>query len=124
MKTEMQSRIIGAVGAAVALSISFLLCRYIFFDLHGMMQWPFVLYLFGLIVILIAAVFGSRKVMYSTAWGYMISFMLGMALNWNTYHPERGHGAYTNNNWFIWILSFLAFIAMAIVYDVIVKRTK
>jgi len=122
MKTEMKSRILDALGAAAALTISFLLCRYIFFEIHSMMQWPFVLYLLGLVVILVAAVFGGRKIMYSTAWGYLISFMLGMTFNWDTYHPEFDPGVTANNNWSIWLLSFLGFLAMAIIFDIIVKR--
>ena len=119
----MQSRIIWSLGVA-ALSTGFLLCRYTFFGLHGMMQWPLILYIFGLIVILVAVIYDSRKVMALTAGGYIIGFVLGMAFNWDTYHPERGPGVYTNNNWYIWTLSFLFFIAAGIVWEIICRRKK
>ena len=120
----MRSRIIWALGAAAALGIGFLLCRYTFFELHWMMQWPFILFIFGLLVILIAAIFDSRKVMLCTPAGYIIGFALGMAFNWDTYHPERGPGVYTNNNWSIWMFSLWAFIAAGIVWDMVCKRKR
>ena len=120
----MRERIIWALGAVVALSLGFLLSRYTFLELHWMMQWPLILYIFGLIVILIAAVFDSRKVMICTGTGYITGFVLGMAFNWDTYHPERGPGVYTNNNWSIWMFSYLFFIAAGIVWEIVRKRKK
>jgi len=118
-------RILWALGAKLALCIAFLLCRYVFFDLHDMMQWPVVLFVFGLIIIVIAAIFNGRGLMVCTVLGYVIGFVLGMRFNWDTYHPERGPGVYTNNNWFIWTLSFLLFIGVGIVWETVqLKRRK
>lgn len=109
----------------MALGIGFILCRYAFFNLHGMKQWPFALFIFGLIVIIIAAVLNARKAMYSTAGGYIIGFVLGMSCNWDTFHPERGpNGDYTNNGWLIWLLSFLLLIAVGVIWEIVGKQKK
>ena len=119
MKIEMRNRIIWAFGAAITLGIGFILCRYTFFYLHGMKQWPFALFLLGLAVILIAAVYNARKPMYSTAGGYIIGFVLGMLFNWDTFHQERGpNGSSTNNGWIIWLFSFLLFVAVGVIWDI------
>ena len=119
MKIEMRNRILWAFGAVMALGIGFILCRFTFFHLHGMKQWPFVLFIFGLTAILIAAVFNARKAMYSTAGGYIIGFAMGMLFNWDTFHPEYGpNGSYTNNGWLIWLLSFLLFIAVGLIWEI------
>ena len=124
MKIKVRDRIIWALGAVAVLSAGFLLCRYAFFGLHGMMQWPLILFVFGLVVILIAAISDSRKVMLCTAAGYLAGFALGMTFNWDTFHPERGPGVYTNNNWSIWMFSLLFFIAGGVVWDIVCKRKK
>jgi len=124
MKMEMQNRIIWALGAVIALAAGYLLCGHVFLFLHGMGQWPIILFLFGLIVIAIATVRGSRKVMICTVGGYIIGFALVMAFNWDTYHPERAPGVYTNNNWYIWTVSFLFFIAAGIIWEIVCRRMK
>jgi len=78
-------------------------------------QWPIILFVFGLIGIGIAAIFDGRRLMVCTVVGYMIGFVLGMGFNWDTYHPERGPGVYTNNNWLIWTLVFLLFIGIGVI---------
>ena len=122
MKTKLQSQILWALGASAVLGAGFLLSRYVFFPLHGMMQWPFILFVFGLIVILVAAAADCRNTMLCTAGGYFLGFICGMLFNWDTYHPDRGPGVYTNNNWSIWMSVFLCAIALGILLDIIRKR--
>jgi len=122
MTNELKTRILWALGAALALGIGYLLCGHVFLGLHGMGQWPIILFAFGLIVIAIAAVFDARKVMLCTVGGYVIGFALGMLFHWDSYHPERGPGVYTNNNWSIWTISFLCFILLGIVWEMVDRR--
>ena len=125
MKNNLKSRICWFLGTIVALGICFLLCRYVFWGLHGMRQWTFILFAFGLIVILIAAITDARKVMLGTVGGYIIGFGLGMMLQTDTFHPDRGiYGDYTNNAWVIWTSVYLVFIALSIIWEVIGKRLK
>jgi len=77
----MKSRVIWTVGAIVALCICFLLCRFSLFELHGMKQFPTILLIIGLIAIIIAAIFASRKVMICTVVGYIGGFTMGILFN-------------------------------------------
>ena len=121
---KIRNRMTWALGASVALSVAFFLCRYTFFALHGMMQWPFVLFVFGLIAIIFAAIFDARKVMACTVVGYMNGFAFGMLFHWDSYHPERGPGVYTNNNWLLWTLFFLLFIAIGVIWEILDKHKR
>ena len=121
---KIRNRITWALGASVALSVAFLLCRYTFFALHGMMQWPFVLFVFGLISIIFAAIFNARKVMVCTVMGYMLGFVFGTLFHWDSYHPERGPGVYTNNNWALWTLFFFLLITLGIIWEFASKRKR
>ena len=119
-----QNRILWALGAKLALCIGYLLCRYVFWGLHGMDQWPLVLFIFGLIVLVVAAIFDGRRLMVCTVLGYMIGFALGMGFHWDTYRPEWGSGVYTNNRWSIWTLTFLLCIGMGIAWEIVRIRQR
>jgi hypothetical protein len=119
-----KNRIFWALGAAAALLAGYWLCGHVFLFLHGMGQWPIILLLFGLIVIGIAAIADSRKVLFCTVCGYVVGFALGMLFHWDTYHPERGPGVYTNNNWLIWTLVFFFFIAAGAIWEIACKHKR
>lgn len=53
----------------------FLLCRFIFFGAHGMKQFPFILFLFGLGILAIAILCNFQIVSMLSAPGYIISFV-------------------------------------------------
>ena len=42
------------------LGISYLLCRFAFYGMHGMKQWPNLLAIVGLIIIVVALLLGNR----------------------------------------------------------------
>jgi drug/metabolite transporter (DMT)-like permease len=113
-----------ALGAALALAAGYILCGHVFLFLHGMGQWPIILFVVGLIVIGIAAISNRQKVMMLVVAGYVVGFAAGMLLNWDTHHPYRAPGVYTNNNWLIWTAVYLVFIGVGIVWEVVagVKR--
>jgi transcriptional regulator with XRE-family HTH domain len=123
-KVAIKVKISTGISASIVLFMGYLLCGHAFLFLHGMGQWPIVLLVFGLIVIAISAVSNSRKVMIGTVAGYVIGFVCGMLFNWDTYHPERGPGVYTNNNWLIWLAAFLLFIAIGVIWEIISRHRK
>ena len=116
MKIGMRNKLICGLLSTAALSIGFVLIQYTFFELHLMVQWPLVLFLLGIVVIGISAIFGAWKVMVGTVVGYIIGFILGMVLfaDVGNYDPNRG--TYRYYGWWIWLLSFLAFIVTSIVW--------
>ena len=115
----MATKIRWFLGASLALVLGYVLCGHVFLFLHGMGQWPIILSVFGLLVIAVAAFTNSRKTMALTVAGYVIGFAAGMLFHWDTYHPQRGPGVYTNNNWAIWTVVYLLFIVAGIVWDVL-----
>ncbi|MEY8356373.1 hypothetical protein AALB39_23905 [Lachnospiraceae bacterium 54-53] len=97
MKTGTRTnKVVWAIGAVGAFLMGFLLCRYVFPDLHGMKEWPFLLFMAGLITIIIAAIFSARKVMVLTIIGYIGGFVLGMLFDVDGTDPGGGR---TNNAW-------------------------
>jgi len=120
---SIKERLFWALGAVVALVAGYVLCGHVFLFLHGMGQWPIILFVFGLAVIGIAAISNRQKVMICVVAGYVVGFVLGMLLNSDTYHPYRGPGVYSNNNWVIWTATYLIFIIAGITWE-IVSRIK
>jgi len=116
-----KNRVTWVVGAVVGLSICFLLCRYAFFGLHGMTQWPFALFAYGLIAIIIAAIFDGRKIMICTVGAYIIGFMLGMLFNIDSL--DQGGGR-LNNAWIIWTISFVVIIFAGVIWELVSSRMK
>jgi transcriptional regulator with XRE-family HTH domain len=118
-ETSIKAKFLSGISASAALFIGYLLCGRVFLFLHGMGQWPIILLMFGLIVIAISAVSNSRKVMISTVVGYIAGFIIGIVLfsDVRRFNPNSGH--YDYYGWWIWLLSFLAFIAIGIVWEVI-----
>lgn len=117
----MKTRITWAAGSAAFLFVCFLLCRYTFLYLHGMKEWPLDLFIFGLIVILAAAIFDYRIAMLCAAAGYICGFVFGMLFN--SYGVDQGGGR-TNNAWIIWTVSFIVIILIGAVWDIVRKHVK
>lgn len=115
----MKSKVIWGVLASLAMLLSFIFCRYVFFDLHGMKQWPFYLFVFGLMITLIGAVFEARCVMLLTATGYIGGFALGILFGVD--HADSGGGR-SNNMWVIWTVSFLIIILVGIIWELLNKQ--
>ena len=51
------------------LCIGFVLCRYVFFDIHGMKQWPVILFGVGIIAVAISFILeGNCRSYFSNRW--------------------------------------------------------
>ena len=122
MKIEMKNKIIWGLVSATALSIGFMLIRYVFFEIHLMMQWPLILFLLGIIVIGISAIVSTYKVMIGTVVGYVIGFVLGMVLFADVRSFDPNSGVYRYYGWGIWLLSFLAVIVISIVWAFVSRK--
>ena len=118
-----KSRLVWTLAASAALYLSYLLFRYPLFGLHGMSQWTFILLMFGLIVIGIAALKNARSVMVCVVAGYLIGFVLHLIFG-REYWIAAGDDLLIpkHNGWWIWTIAYLLFIAAGILWDVICKR--
>lgn len=105
----------------IALSAAFFLCRYVFFELHRMKQWTFILFASGIIIIIIAAVFKSRSLMLLTPIGYIGGFTIGMLFGIDGTDPGGGR---TNNTWIIWTVCFLIAIFAGVMWELLNKYMK
>ena len=86
-----------------------------------MKEWPVNLFIFGILVIIISAIFDSPKVMIFTPVGYIIGFAFGMLFNADSFDPGGGR---VNNAWIVWTALFLVLIAIGVVWELITKKTK
>ena len=112
---DTRSRIGWGILFVGILAISHLLCRFVFFDLHGMKQWPNVLAVVALIVVIIATAAGGRIVAWSAIVGYSGGFIISMTFNSDGVDPGGGG---TNNAWIIWTLALLVSILVGVVVTV------
>ena len=122
-KTQMKT--LWGAGAVVALFVSYLICDRIYYLLHNN-DWSVVLFWFGMVVILIAAFSGAKKVMICTVAGYVISFIAGIVFNFE-YDSVVIDGVVMERNytaWQIWTVMFLVLIIAGIVWEIIGNTMK
>jgi len=103
------------------LVLGFVLCRYVFFDLHGMKEWPVDLFIVGLAVLLISLLARKQYVPWFTAIGYVLGFWAGVLFHTEGTDPGGGK---TDNLWIIWIVVFLVCILAGILYEIWMKWRK
>ena len=80
------------------LALSYLLCRFVFFKMHGMKDWPNILAVVGLTIIVIASIIGRRILSLATVLGYIGGVVLAMIFH--THGVDQGGGT-TDNAWII-----------------------
>lgn len=120
MKNKIINRVVWAIIALAAMGISYLLTVTVFLNLHGMLSWPLTLFIFGLIVLLISAVFNCKKVMIGVVTGYIIGFALGMLFQTDIIINPLGETG--SNGWIIWTISYLVIIFASITWEIISKH--
>ncbi len=101
------------------------LCRYAFYGMHGMKQWPNLLALLGIVIIAIAVIFSKQITAVATVSGYLLGFILAMLFNTDGVDSRGGR---TNNAWIIWGNIFVISILLGFTMDMIslkrIKRSK
>ena len=95
------------LSSAAILLVDFLLCRYLFFDLHGMKDWPVVMLGLEIAVLMISFLFKGRYLPLISVNGYLAGFVVGLVLCTDGVDPGGGR---TNNLWLIWLLVWLAVV--------------
>lgn len=100
---DIKSKVLWGMSMIGLLGISYWLSRFSFFAMHGMKQWPNLLAMSGLIIIVVASIVGRRILSVSIVVGYIGGFVLAMIFNTDGIEPR---GA-TNNAWIIWGCVFI-----------------
>ena len=116
-----KNKILWGVSMIGLLAMSYWLCRFVLFAMHGMKQWPNMLAIVGLILIVIASIGGRRLLSVATVVGYIGGFVLAMIFN--TDGVDQG-GVGTNNAWKIWGTVFICSILISIVLGFISKQRR
>jgi protein-S-isoprenylcysteine O-methyltransferase Ste14 len=107
------------VAALVLLCIGFVLSRYVFFSLHGMKQWPLILFVASLCVGLLSYRAKAPGVALSTGMGYLLGFVVGAVFQSQGTDPGGGS---TSNFWLLWTGVLLAFVVGAILITEVRKK--
>lgn len=123
MKADIRKKALVLLGALVVLAASYLVCRYALFDLHGMKQWPTVLFVAALAVLLLSGVTGKPRLACCTSLGYICGFALGLLLRTTTVDPAGGS---VDNMWRIWTVALVAFMLLGAALEFIatVRRVR
>ena len=103
------------------LCAGYVLTRYVLFDLHGMKEWPLVLFVCGIVVIGISLVAKGKQTPIFTALAYIAGFAAGVIFQ--TDGLDAGGGK-TNNLWIIWTVVFVCFTLASILTDLFAARKK
>lgn len=121
MKTpNRKNKILLGVSMIGLLAISYWIFRYALFDIHGMKQWPNILAIVSLIIIIIAFINNRRTISMMTIVGYIGGFILAMLFN--TDGIDQGGGR-INNGWIIWGIVFIVSILAGIILELIGKHS-
>lgn len=122
---SIKNKILWGISMIGLLAISYWLCRFLFFEIHGMKGWPNTLAMASLIIIIIATIFGKQIISITTLAGYIGGFIISMIFSTDGVDPGGGR---TNNAWIIWgvvfIISILIGIILNFLYDKKHKNAK
>lgn len=106
-------------ASSTILILSFVVCRYVLFDFHGMKALPLWLLIIGGLAILIAACSKSKYVPFFTSLGYPISFVVGVVFQED---KINANGGTSNNMWFIWTIAFIFTIIVGSIFEIIKNK--
>ena len=95
----------------ISLISMYLIIRYPLFSLHGMKDWPFILFGANAVIIVIASmVFYKQKLPIFVTSAYASSFVIGYLFQF-----DYGHGL--NSMWIIWTVSNFIIIIIGFIYE-------
>ena len=103
------------------LCIGFVLCRYVFFDIHGNIGLPDCLFIIGLVSVVISFFFRGKITPFCTALAYIVGFIAGVIFQ--TDGVDAGGGT-TNNFWIIWAMVFVCLILASAIFEIFIGYVK
>lgn len=109
----LKKRLTLALGGAILLAAEWALVRFPLFGLHHMADWPWLLFIVGLIAAVIGGLLGAKWTVAGTLAGYPVGFACGMIFDL----PGRIPGA--TIGWWVWTCVFLAGILLGTAASVV-----
>ena len=116
-----KKKVLSHLLALGLLCIGFVLCRYVFFDIHGMKQWPVILFAIGIIAVAISFILEGKTTPVCTAFTYIAGFVVGVMFQ--TDGTDAGDTT-TNNLWIIWTVVFICLILAGVIHDKFLRPSK
>ena len=111
---NVKKRLALTLGGLAVLAAEWALVRFPLFGLHMMKDWPWILFILGLIVVAIAGASGAKWVIFGTLAGYLAGFFCGVILD----YPGK------TMDWWVWTCVFLAGIVLGIAASIILTMRK
>lgn len=102
-------------------AIIVLVCRFFMFDFHGMKQYPMILFIVSLSILIISLLLKKHLLSIISILGYVGGFLI--AFIFNSDGIDAGGGR-TNNLWIIWTVTMLTCIIIGIAVEVIIHQKK
>lgn len=96
------------------LLVGFILGRHVFFEVHGMKEFPVVLLVLGLVVMGISVLTTKKVLPYFISAGYIIGFVFGFIFQVT---KMDANGVSVNNLWVIWAVVYVAFIVVGFICE-------
>ena len=122
MKEYISKNKMSLISHGIALGVllvGFILGRYVFFDVHGMKEFPTTLLILGLVVMVISAITSKKVLPYFISAGYIIGFVFGFLFQVT---KMDANGVSANNLWVIWSGVYVAFIIVGFLCDAFLKK--
>ena len=95
--------------------------EYLFFDLHGMKDWPLVLFIITELIVMISAAAKKTRVPRCATLGYIVGFILGVKFEQISYDP--GGGA-MSNTWKIWTIVLIVSVLIGVLSEFLFSPDK
>jgi len=115
---EKNKKLLVRIAPFGILLFGFVLCRFVFFGLHGMKEWPLDLFLAGLIVLTLSLITKKRIIAWFTSIGYLVGFFAGVLFHTEGFDPGGGR---TDNLWQIWTVTFIVCIVAGAIAETVMK---
>ena len=103
------------------LLLGFVLCRFAFFGLHGMKEWPVNLLAAGLVIVTMSLITKKQIIAWFTSVGYLIGFFTGVLFRSEGFDPGGGK---TDNLWQIWTIVFIVCAVAGAITETVRKWRK
>lgn len=114
VRISKNTRSIRGVLSVGIIALSYILVRFPLFDMHGMKDWPDLLAILSIVVIVMASILKKRRVFVGVIVGYLGGFILAMIFKQEGL--DAGGGA-SSNGWLIWTVFFLLSIGITILWS-------
>ena len=103
------------------LFIQYFICRYVYFEAHGMKEIPLYLLELATTIMMISIYSNYTSSTISLSFGYGISFLIAYLFNTDGIDPGGGK---TNNFWILWMCSYILMMLVGFSIDIIKKKYK